>query len=197
MEHIVKMESNHGKMRPYKSIYDEILAKATSSQYGYTDEQVKSVLGNMYQKYASCFSDVKSYYKVWLVEDWIWISLCTQHLQTTFYLDANPFAVPKEHGTHLLSDDTREEADCKLTLVRYAAFMGCAASDSASAFCNRSYRGETNLVAAQQRANDTVVDTGSEMEAEPTLTLNNSFQRKRSMPINEGPRKKVKTEKSM
>ncbi|CAD6442111.1 6d81b0ee-a0ba-4540-b30c-00aa388b3cb3 [Sclerotinia trifoliorum] len=77
MEHIVKMENNHGKMRPYKSIYDEILAKATSSQYGYTDEQVKTVLKYMYQRYASCFGDDESYYKAWLVEDWIWICLCT------------------------------------------------------------------------------------------------------------------------
>ncbi|KAJ8066133.1 hypothetical protein OCU04_005224 [Sclerotinia nivalis] len=167
-------------MRPYKSIYDEILAKATSSQYGYTDEQVKSVLEEMHQRYVSCFGNVESSYKAWLVEDWIWICL-----------------FPKEHRPHLLSDDTREEAECKLTLVRYAAFMGCAANDSAPVLCNRSYEGEANLVAAQQWESDTVVDTGSEMEAEPTLASNDNFQRKRSMPINEGARKKVKTEKSM
>ncbi|KAF7864057.1 hypothetical protein EAF04_007022 [Stromatinia cepivora] len=138
------MENNYGKMRPYESIYDEILAKATSSQYGYTDEQVNSVQKEMYERYARYCGSAGSYYKTWLVEDWI----CT-------------LLFPKEDQSHLLLNDTIEETKCKLNLVRHAAFMSCAANGSAPVFCDRFYEG-VNSVAAQQWESDTVVDTGSD-----------------------------------
>ncbi|CCD48893.1 hypothetical protein BofuT4_P105510.1 [Botrytis cinerea T4] len=79
------MQNNQGTIGlPYESIYDEILAKATSSQHGYTDEEVNNVLKEMQERYHKrypgerydlYFHDIAFPNQPWLAESWAWIHL--------------------------------------------------------------------------------------------------------------------------
>ncbi|KAF7911354.1 uncharacterized protein EAF01_002861 [Botrytis porri] len=181
------MQSNQGMMRlPYESIYDEILAKATSSQYGCTDEEVNNVLQEMQERYQErypgesydpYFCDVACPNQPWLVESWAWIYL-----------------FPGEPRPWRLSNHTEEELGYYTVLYRHAVHLFRATSKEAQGACRV---GDFASVAAQQWDSEPVVKDGSEMDAESTLAANDDIPRKRSMPTNEEARKKVKTTKDM
>ncbi|TGO07252.1 hypothetical protein BTUL_0302g00030 [Botrytis tulipae] len=181
------MQNNQGIMRlSYESIYDEILAKATSSQYGYTDEEVNNVLKEMQENYQEryagenydlYFGDIACPNQPWLVESWAWIHL-----------------FPEEPRPWRLSNPTEEDSEYYTSLNRHAVYLFRATSKRARV----TGRVEGSVsVAAQQWDTEPVVKDGSEMDAEPTLAANDDIPRKRSMQANEEARKKIKTKKDV
>ncbi|ATZ50365.1 hypothetical protein BCIN_05g07210 [Botrytis cinerea B05.10] len=181
------MQNNQGTIGlPYESIYDEILAKATSSQHGYTDEEVNNVLKEMQERYHKrypgerydlYFHDIAFPNQPWLAESWAWIHL-----------------FPGEPRPWRLSNHTEEESGYYEALNRHAVCLYRATS-TATQVAHRV--GDSASVLAQQWDTEPVVKDGSEMDAEPTLGANDDIPRKRSMPNNEEARKKVKTKKDM
>ncbi|TEY66745.1 hypothetical protein BOTCAL_0133g00030 [Botryotinia calthae] len=178
------MQNNQGVMSLlYESIYDEILAKATSSQHGYTDEEVNSVLKEMQERcherypgerYDLSFRDIVFPKPPWLAESWAWIYL-----------------FPGEPRPWRLSTHTEEESEYYKALNRHAVYL-YRATNKATQVAHRVE--DSASVLAQQWDTEPVVKDGSEMDAEPTL---GDIPRKRSMPNNEEARKKVKTKKDM
>ncbi|KAF7902960.1 hypothetical protein EAF00_002862 [Botryotinia globosa] len=181
------MQINQGMMTlPYESIYDEILAKATSSQHGYTDEEVNNVLNEMQERYQKRYSgesydiyfcDIACPNLPWLVESWAWIHL-----------------FPEEPRPWRLSNPAEKDSEYYTSLNRHAVYLFLATSKRARV----TGRVEGSVsVAAQQWDTEPVVKDGSEMDAEPTLAANEDIPRKRSMPANEEARKKIKTKKDV
>lgn len=198
------MQNNQGTIGlPYESIYDEILAKATSSQHGYTDEEVNNVLKEMQERYHKrypgerydlYFHDIAFPNQPWLAESWAWIHLCMQRFGLIIYLDTDQAIVPGEPRPWRLSNHTEEESGYYEALNRHAVCLYRATS-TATQVAHRV--GDSASVLAQQWDTEPVVKDGSEMNAEPTLGANDDIPRKRSMPNNEEARKKVKTKKDM
>ncbi|KAF7958403.1 hypothetical protein EAE96_001952 [Botrytis aclada] len=175
------MQNNQGMMRlPYESIYDEILAKATSSQHGYIDEEVNNVLKEMQERYPGksydpYFCDIACPNQPRLVESWAWLYL-----------------FPEEPRPWRSSNNTEEKSKYYTALNRHAVYLFRATSQGVQVARRV---GDPASVAAQQWDTDPVVKDGSEIDAEPTLAADDDIPRKRSMPTNEEPRKKVKTKK--
>ncbi|KAF5872021.1 uncharacterized protein Bfra_009048 [Botrytis fragariae] len=188
------MQNNQVMMRlSYESIYDEILAKATSSQYGYTDEEVNNVLKEMQERYQErypgesydlYFCDIACPNQTWLVESWVWIHLCMYRFGVIIHFDTDQAA--------RLSNQTEKESEYYMALNRHAVYLFRATSRRAQVTRRV---GDSVSVAAQQWDTESAVKDGFEMDAEPTLAANDEIPRKRSMPANEEARKKIKMKK--
>lgn len=201
------MENSHDAMRLPESIYDEMLAKATSSQYGYTNEEVDSAWNETYEKYAKHCDGFGSFYKTWLVEHLTWANLCRfpfrafLDIQGRAYLDTNQVIVPSERRLCRTSNfnASREEIEYRLELLTHVVSMERDAKDR---WPNHAPVAEgvtgLGLVENERWDGETLVNTGSEMEVESTLAAMVDGQRKRSMPsVPEEARKRVKTKEDM
>ncbi|KAI9648032.1 hypothetical protein NHQ30_002660 [Ciborinia camelliae] len=185
-----------GTMKPYESIRALISAKAASTPYGYTDDEVKKVFGEM-DKMAEDGSD-----KEWLADLEIWNTLFPKE------------PVPQSLKEYLLE----QTGDCTLFLL-VVKNRSRNAPDPASRSASPPQRDIEMVIAAGSEMEVELTPGGTnenlqqkrsmpiqqearekgrtEMEVEPTLGSNENLQRKRSMPIQQETCKKARTAKYM
>ncbi|QSZ37467.1 hypothetical protein DSL72_008565 [Monilinia vaccinii-corymbosi] len=178
----------------YGAHYDKILAKATSSRYGFTDEQVDETFKQMYAEYGSGGHNFDASCRTWLVGVEVSMRLFPgEHppestrgpgegpeyktaIDRLFYENDAGSGAPGP-----LNGDTFCDIDSEMDAEPTLAVTDGTVVDAGS---------EMNAEPTLAVTDGTVVDAGSEMNAEPTLAANDNMQRKRSMPTGRGARKK-------